>query len=190
MTKIYFVRHAEPDKTVIDDRNRPLTAQGLEDTRFVYEMLKNKGIDVAISSPYKRSIDTIKRLTDALEISIQTDERFREREAGVKGQGLRSHPERWKATEWENDWGEFIQDVKKRNIEALMDVLDKYNGHNIVLGTHGTAFSTILDYLSPAYGYDEFIRMMDWMPNIVEIVFEGKKAVEINEVGHIDKTQK
>jgi 2,3-bisphosphoglycerate-dependent phosphoglycerate mutase len=76
-----------------------------------------------------------------------------------------------------NDWGEFTRDVKKRNIEALMDVLDKYNGHNIVLGTHGTAFSTILDYLSPAYGYDEFIRMMDWMPNIVEIVFEGKKLL-------------
>ena len=34
-----------------------------------------------------------------------------------------------------------------------------------------------MDYLSPVYGYDEFIRMMDWMPNIVEIVFEGKKAV-------------
>jgi 2,3-bisphosphoglycerate-dependent phosphoglycerate mutase len=76
-----------------------------------------------------------------------------------------------------NDWGEFIRDVKKRNIEALMDVLDKYNGHNIVLGTHGTAFSTILDYLSLAYGYDEFIRMMDWMPNIVEKVFEGKKLL-------------
>ncbi len=28
MTKIYFVRHAEPDKTVTDDRNRPLTAKG------------------------------------------------------------------------------------------------------------------------------------------------------------------
>lgn len=53
-----------------------------------------------------------------------------------------------------------------------MEVLDKYIGHNIVLGTHGTALSTILDYLSPAYGYDDFIKMMDWMPNIVEIVFE------------------
>jgi 2,3-bisphosphoglycerate-dependent phosphoglycerate mutase len=35
----------------------------------------------------------------------------------------------------------------------------------------------IYNYLSPAYGYDEFIRMMDWMPNIVEIVFEGKKLL-------------
>ena len=187
MTKIYFVRHAEPDKTVTDDRNRPLTAKGHEDTKFVYEILKNKGIDVAISSPYKRSFDTIKRLADALEISIKTDERFREREAGAKGQGLRKHPERWKKIEWKNDWGESIQNVKKRNIEALMDVLDKYDGHNIVLGTHGTVFSTILDHLSPIYGYDDFIRMMDWMPNIVEIVFEGKEVVEINEIGHIDK---
>ena len=28
---------------------------------------------------------------------------------------------------------------------------------------------------------------MDWMPNIVEIVFEGKEAVEINEIGHIER---
>ncbi len=189
MTRIYFVRHAEPDKTVEDDRTRPLSKKGLSDTQFVYDTLKDKGIDVAVCSPYKRSVDTIKRLTDALGINIQTDERFREREAGIKGTGLRSNPERWKATEWESDWGEFIQDVKKRNVEALMDVLDKYEGHNIVLGTHGTAFSTILDYLSPEYGYDDFIRMMDWMPNIVEIVFDKRDVVEINEIGHKEKSK-
>ncbi len=187
MTKIYFVRHSEPDKTVMDDRNRPLSEAGHEGTVFVYETLKDKGIDVAICSPYKRSIDTIKQLTDALGISIQTDERFRERESGAKGQGLRKHPERWKVTEWKSNWGESIQDVKRRNVEALLEVLDRYEGHNIVLGTHGTAFSTILDYLSPAYGYDDFIRMMDWMPNIVEIVFDGKEVVEIKEIGHIEK---
>lgn len=101
----------------------------------------------------------------------------------------KSNPERWKATEWESDWGEFIQDVKKRNDEVLMDVLDKYEGHNIVIGTHGTSLSTILDYLSPEYGYDDFIRMMDWMPNIVEIVFDKRDVVEINEIGHKEKKQ-
>ena len=186
MTRIYFVRHAEPDKTVEDDRTRPLTEKGLADTQFVYETLKDKGIDIAICSPYKRSIDTIKRLTDALGLDIQTDERFRERKEGLKGTGLTIHPERWEATEWESDWGECVQDVKKRNVEALMDVLDKYEGHNIVLGTHGTAFSTILDYLSPEYGYDDFTRKMYWMPNIVEIVFDKRDVVEINELCHIE----
>ena len=81
--------------------------------------------------------------------------------------------------------GESIAEVRKRNVEALMDVLNKYDGHNIVIGTHGTAFSTILDYLSSEYGYDDFIRMMDWMPNIVEIVFDGKEVAAINELGHL-----
>ena len=43
-----------------------------------------------------------------------------------------------------------------------------------------------LDSLSSDYGYDDFIRMMDWMPNIVEIVFDGKEVAEINELAHID----
>jgi 2,3-bisphosphoglycerate-dependent phosphoglycerate mutase len=67
-----------------------------------------------------------------------------------------------------------------------MDVLDEYEGHNIVIGTHGTALSTILAFLSPEYGYDDFIRMMDWMPNIIEIVFNGKKVDAINELGHLE----
>ena len=64
MTRIYFVRHAEPDKTVEDERTRPLSKKGLSDTQFVYDTLKDKGIDVAVCSPYKRSVDTIKRLTE------------------------------------------------------------------------------------------------------------------------------
>ena len=186
MTRIYFVRHAQPDKSVRDDRNRPLTEKGLNDTALVSDILKDKGIDIAICSPYKRSIDTIKGFTDSQGLSIEIDERFRERGAAVYGQGLRDYPERWKAEHWEPEWGECIADVRDRNVEALMEALDKYEGHNIILGTHGTAFSTILDYLSPEYGYNDFVRMMYWMPNIVEIVFDGKEAIEINELGHIE----
>ncbi|MCR5341837.1 MAG: hypothetical protein K6E70_00540 [Butyrivibrio sp.] len=45
---------------------------------------------------------------------------------------------------------------------------------------------TILDYFSSEYGYDDFLRMMDWMPNIVEIIFDGTDVVTINELGHIE----
>jgi 2,3-bisphosphoglycerate-dependent phosphoglycerate mutase len=187
MTRIYFVRHAEPDKNIKDDRNRPLTERGIASTSFVTDILRDKGIDVALSSPYKRSIDTIKPFTETINIPIKVDERFRERSGGDKGQGLRKHPERWKSEKWKEEWGESVTEVRKRNVEALMDVLDEYEGHNIVIGTHGTAFSTILTYLSPKYGYDDFLRMMDWMPNIVEIVFDGKEVVAINELGHMEK---
>ncbi len=186
MTNVYFVRHAEPDKTIKDDRNRPLTQKGLASRQLVSDILKDKEIDIAVSSPYKRSIDTIKAFTDSIGLPIKIDERFRERGGGMPGQGLRKNPERWKAEEWNEEWGESIAEVKKRNVEALMDVLVEFEGHNIVIGTHGTAFSTILDYLSPEYGYDDFLRMMDWMPNIVEIIFDDTDVVAINELGHIE----
>ena len=185
MTKIYFVRHALPDRSVKGDRIRPLSEKGLADSRIVYETLKDKGIDIALCSPYRRSLETIKGFTDSLGLEIKVDERFRERENGAPGQGLRPHPERWKSENWDAEWGESVESVRKRNMEALMDVLDQYEGHNIIIGTHGTAFSTILDSLSSDYGYDEFVKMMDWMPNIVEIVFNGKEAVEINELAHV-----
>ncbi|HWT73517.1 MAG TPA: histidine phosphatase family protein [Mobilitalea sp.] len=38
-------------------------------------------------------------------------------------------------------------DVQERNINALMRVIEEYQGKNIVIGSHGTALSTIISYL-------------------------------------------
>jgi len=40
MTTVYFVRHCKPDGKVIDERNRPLTDEGISDSYKVMEMLK------------------------------------------------------------------------------------------------------------------------------------------------------
>ena len=89
MTTIYFVRHCKPDGTITDDRNRPLTEEGLEDSIKVAEILKDKQIDVFISSPYRRSYDSIKKAADSYGMTIQTDERLRERKAGENGETSR-----------------------------------------------------------------------------------------------------
>ena len=60
MTSIYCIRHSQPEHDWEDDRTRPLTDGGLEDSRNVTEFLRNIKIDCYISSPYKRSIDTIR----------------------------------------------------------------------------------------------------------------------------------
>ena len=39
--------------------------------------------------------------------------------------------------------GECLREVQERNIAALNDVLSRYQNMNIVIGTHGTALSTI-----------------------------------------------
>lgn len=46
MTRIYFVRHAEPVHSHTDDKTRPLTADGLSDRNIVLELLQDKNIDV------------------------------------------------------------------------------------------------------------------------------------------------
>ena len=43
---------------------RELTEKGLEDRKLVTEFLWNKNIDLVLSSPYKRSVDTIKDFAD------------------------------------------------------------------------------------------------------------------------------
>ena len=83
MTCIYFVRHCQSDHTKSgDERLRPLTKEGLDDSHAVLHYLKDKNIDVFISSPYKRSYDTIAKAAEYYHLQIKTDERLRERKAG------------------------------------------------------------------------------------------------------------
>ena len=79
MTKVYFVRHAEPVHAHEDDRTRPLTAEGLADRKIVLETLKDKKIDVFYCSPYVRSMATIEEAAAFFEKEIHTDERLSNR---------------------------------------------------------------------------------------------------------------
>ena len=79
MTTVYFVRHAEPNYNNHDDSLRELSAKGLKDRKLVTAFLADKGIDVALSSPYKRAIDTIRDFTDSFGLHIDIMDEFRER---------------------------------------------------------------------------------------------------------------
>ena len=86
MSCIYFVRHCQSDHTKSSDEQlRPLTEKGLEDSHAVLHYLKDKNIDVFISSPYKRSYDTIAKAAKYYHLQIKTDERLRERKSGKNG---------------------------------------------------------------------------------------------------------
>ena len=53
---------------------------------------------------------------------------------------------RWQDFSFCEPGGEPLGSVQKRNIEALNEVLVSHKDKNIVIGTHGTALSTILHY--------------------------------------------
>ena len=182
MTCIYFVRHCQSDHTKSSDEQlRPLTKEGLEDSNAVLHYLKDKKIDVFISSPYKRSYDTIAKAAQYYHLQIKTDERLRERRSGKNGNTFELFKKRWTDKNYTEADGESLYSVQKRNIEALKEIMETYRDKNIVIGTHGTALSTILNYYHPAFDCDSFIRIIDYMPYIVKIEFDGAQYAGMSE---------
>lgn len=187
MTKVYFVRHAQPEHMWEDDRTRPLTAAGLQDSKIVLDFLKNREIDIFYSSPYKRSIDTIADTAAFYGKDIITDERFREREKGSAGNTHEMFEKRWADHDYHEENGESINMVQRRNIEVLAEILAENKDKRIVIGTHGTALSTILNYYQAEFGCKDFLRIIDWMPYVIELDFEGEELLSVQEHCYIEK---
>ena len=188
MTTIYFVRHCLPDQKWQDDRTRPLTDEGLADSFKLVEILKDKKIDVFVSSPYKRSFDTIRPAADFYGMQIETDERLRERKAGKQGNSAHDmFKKRWADFSFAEEDGESIGSVQKRNIEALSEILKKYEGKTIAIGTHGTALSSIINYYEPSFNVENFLKIIDFMPWVLKMEFDSEKYLGREDVFHIYK---
>ncbi len=187
MTKVYFVRHAQPEHDWCDDRTRPLTAEEKADSGIVLDTLKDKSIDIFYCSPYKRSMDTIADTASYYGKEILTDERLRERAKGENGNVCGMFEKRWNDHNYHEENGESLRMVQERNIAALTEILAGNKDKNIVIGTHGTALSTILNFYHPQFGCKDFLRIIDWMPYIIELDFEETTLTAIQEHCHVEK---
>lgn len=190
MTSIYFVRHAQPNHAWENDRTRPLSEEGILDSKEVVKTLSDIRLDYAICSPYLRSMDTIKECAKVQGLVIQTDERLREREKGPGGNTLVLIEKRWSDFDYHEDGGESLKMTQGRNVQALTEVLKEHPGENILWGTHGTALSTILHYFEPSYNFQCFMRIIDFMPYVIRLDFEGLKLVGKEELLIVEKEYK
>ena len=191
MTSIYFVRHAYPKFSWEDDMTRPLTNEGKIDSKEVTKALDNIVIDYAISSPYIRSVDTIKECVVNKGLDINKDSRLREREKGVDGNTSHSLiRKRWADFNYHEEGGESLKKVQERNIDALYEVLEQHENENIIWGTHGTALSTILNYYDSNFNADSFYRIINYMPYIIRLDFDGMKYVGKEEILIVEKEYK
>lgn len=205
MTRVYFVRHAQPEHDHEDDRTRPLTAEGRADAKAVCQFFRHmetvqkkedirdreysesRKIDRFYCSPYRRSLDTIAETAAFYGQEIITDERLREREKGPDGNNYGMFQKRWADHDYHEEGGESLRMVQERNIATLQDILRADEGKNIVIGTHGTALSTILHYYDNDFDCDSFLRIIDWMPYIIELDFQGLELIGKREHLHIEK---
>ena len=181
MTTVYFIRHAQADNSNHDARNRPLTEKGLADRKMVTDFLQDKAIDIVLSSPFKRAVDTIADFAERNNFDIETIEDFRERKSDsdwVRDTDFWPFIERqWADFSYSLSDGECLAEVQERNIAALNGVLTRFKNKNIVIGTHGTALSTIINYYDPKYGFKDFMEMVNILPWIVRIDFNDDGCV-------------
>ena len=187
MTKVYFVRHAESDKSVRDGRIRPLTEKGLVDRKLASDFLRDKKIDAVLSSPFKRAVDTVADFAGQNNLPIELIEDFREQKSskGMGGDKPDIYPflgRQWADFTYTLYEGESLSEVQGRNIAALQEVLTRYRDKNIVIGTHATALSTIINYYDNTYGFRDFMAMVHLLPWAVTMVFDENHCVEIKKI--------
>ena len=187
MTTIYFIRHAQSDTSVRDGRSRPLTEEGLLSRTLVNDYLRDKAIDVVLSSPFKRAQDTIALFAQGAGLQIETIEDFREQKSSSDMR--RDHPDfraclqrQWEDFTYAYSDGEPLQQVQQRNIAALNKVLNDYEGKNIAIGTHGTALSTMINYYDHTYGFSDFGQMEYKLPWAVKMVFNKLNCLQIDKI--------
>ena len=193
MTTVYFVRHAESDRLVRDGRVRPLTEKGLIDRRLVTDFLSDKKIDIVLSSPFKRAIDTVADFSEKYEFEIELVEDFREQQSGRDlPRDIAGNPsDTFLRCQWENfnfrfSDGETLAELCRRNIAALKGALEQHKDRNIAIGTHATALSTIINYYDAAYGFEDFLAMIPKMPWVVRMEFDGEVFIKMEKIDLFD----
>lgn len=181
-TNIYFIRHAEPNYENHDDVSRELSEKGLEDRKLVTDFLMDKRIDVVLSSPFKRAMDTVRDFAERNNLEIIPVEKFRERRVDSEWiEDFNSFSKRqWEDFGYKLSDGECLREVQERNIAAISSVIEKHKGKNVVVGSHGTALSTIINFYDKSFGYQQFDEIRYLMPWVVQFTFEETKCIEIN----------
>lgn len=180
-TNVFFVRHAHSIYTP-DELERPLSKHGFEDSEIINQILEKENIDHVISSPYKRSIQTVERFAKRIDKRIIIEENFKERK--LSEDPVENFNDAITKV-WKNPWffwegGESNVVAQQRGIGATIEIIRRYEGKNIVVGTHGNIMVLVMSYFDDKYDFN-FWENLD-MPDIYKLTFENEELQEVNRI--------
>ncbi|PQZ57300.1 histidine phosphatase family protein [Bacillus sp. MYb209] len=185
-TYIYMVRHGESPKLEGNERTRGLTEKGTLDAHKVTEILKTEGIDTFISSPYKRAMLTIEKSANSHEKEIIVYENLKEcrflsedkiisdKEVYPLVKKMFSNPD-FTLTE-----GESYVDCQRRVVKVLKEILIDFQGHKIVVGTHGLVMTLMMNHFDNQYGL-EFL-MNTSKPDVYKLEFKDEQLMNVEKL--------
>ena len=185
-TVVYMVRHGESPKEG-NERTRGLTVRGYMDAQRVTDILKkDKRMDVVVSSPYMRSISTVKELAKQIGQEVLVFEDLRERHFSSKDRRLADKElrplleESFLNSNYSFEGGESNDECQKRAIKVLKELLDTYRDKEIVIGTHGAVMTLMMRYFDSTYDLD-FLHSTS-KPDIYRMEFNEQELVNVKRI--------
>ncbi|USK52910.1 histidine phosphatase family protein [Cytobacillus solani] len=178
LTKLYFVRHAHSIYTA-DEWKRPLSDKGFLDADKVTKLLEAEKVDYVISSPYKRAIQTVEGIAKYIGKEIIIEDGFIERILSVEPvEDFDLAVQKvWHEPSFSWIGGESNQAAQTRGIHATFQILDRFEGNNIVIGTHGNIMVLIMNFFDGKYNF-EFWKELS-MPDIYTLEFDNGKLRDV-----------
>ncbi|MBN2796794.1 MAG: histidine phosphatase family protein [Clostridia bacterium] len=153
--KVYLLRHGETvgnvKGTFAGNTDTPLTEFGIEQGKLAYNKLKDVDIDVVISSPLSRAVDTANLV---ISHPLILDERLKEMHFGLfenmTYQEICEHyPDQ--IITWQNEGlyytfpeGESVKSFYDRVIEGYLNILETHREKNILIVAHSGVIRSIL----------------------------------------------
>lgn len=175
ITNLFMVRHAESPFVFDEERTRGLSADGELEAKKVAKIMTTEKVDVIVSSPFARSIQTIEEFAKIRNLEIKLYEEPKER--SIKG----NYKLPWEEVETAIEksfidkdsclpGGETTRQAQERAIPVITQLLTEHKGKNIVVGTHGNIMTIILNYFDNQYGYTFWKSTSK--PDIYKLVFD------------------
>jgi 2,3-bisphosphoglycerate-dependent phosphoglycerate mutase len=187
LTWIYLVRHAHA--VWRNDDNRSLSPAGFEAAQLVADRLIDLPITAIYSSPHRRVLETVRPLAERLGLPIERHGNLRERELPVVAaeQFEQANKRTWDAPARALPGGETNHAAQARGVAALHGIIDQHANRHVVLATHGTLLTLMLNGLDTTYGY-EFWQQLSF-PDIYRLEFQGAALTSVRRMWddhHVD----
>jgi len=178
-TVVYFVRHAESVFVEGQERIRGLSDKGKQDALSIMNILKDEEINVFISSPYKRAVDTIRPLADSYGFEIVIEEDLKERNIGEFSPTsfIEAKRQVYDNFSFTFPQGESSIDAQSRAVNILSKILGSYTGQRIVIGTHGDIMTLMINFFDKSYGFDFWQSTS--MPDVYRMEFEDLEMIDV-----------
>lgn len=142
--KLYVTRHGETswnvENKVCGVTDVELTEKGREQARELAEAVNSRHIDIIISSPLKRAVETSRIIAEGRDIPILTDQRLTEQDYGIY-EGVDRKDERFLANKrnfaYRYPGGESMMQVAHRTYGLIEELREKYPDKTVLLVCHG-----------------------------------------------------